>query len=454
MGHTPDGERRLDGLLRTMRNAEREIHELIGAEGYAPPSPERAWAWVAATQQRAILDALPANVSLLDASGRIVTVNEAWRRFANDNSLASPTAGVGQSYLAVCDAAVGPFSSEASEVAAGIRAVLSGSREEFTLEYPCDAPGRPRWFRLSVRPVKGDGGAVVMHVDISQERVVMLALRQSEERLRAIVDNVPECVKLVSLEGRLIDINPAGLHLLGADRLADVRGCSTVQLVHPDDRAAFEALHQRVIAGESGRIEIRCVGLCGTERWLEIHSTPLRTADGSVGTVLSIARDISEQRRIEDERRELLLREQVDRRRADEASRYYRTLFASAPGCYLVLTPDHSTIVEASEAFLKVTATTRMQIIGRSLFEVFPDDPDDPKADGEKSLRASLDRVIAMRQADVMAVQRYPIRRRRVREALLEHGQQSGPRSRRRARLHHLPRRGRHRVHQAQEGAG
>ena len=146
MDRTIGGARGPDGLLRTVLDPEGEAHELIGAPD-ASPGLERAGAWVAMTHQRAILDALPANVSLLDATGRIVAVNESWRRFADDNSLGSLSEGVGQNYLAVCDAADGAFSSEAPRVAAGIRAVLSGSSDEFTLEYPCDAPGRPGWFR-------------------------------------------------------------------------------------------------------------------------------------------------------------------------------------------------------------------------------------------------------------------------------------------------------------------
>jgi len=58
----------------------------------------------------------------------------------------------------------------------------------------------------------------------------------------------------------------------------------------------------------------------------------------------------------------------------------FRVLFESAPGLYLVLTPDLR-IVAASDAYLAATLTKRDDIIGRSLFEVFPDNPDDPKAD-------------------------------------------------------------------------
>jgi len=88
----------------------------------------------------------------------------------------------------------------------------------------------------------------------------------------------------------------------------------------------------------------------------------------------------------------------------------FRVLFESAPGLYLVLTPDF-TIVAVSDAYLEATMTRRGEIVGRALFDVFPDNPDDPAATGVANLRASLDRVLTSRRSDAMAVQKYDIRR-------------------------------------------
>ena len=88
----------------------------------------------------------------------------------------------------------------------------------------------------------------------------------------------------------------------------------------------------------------------------------------------------------------------------------FRVLFESAPGLYLVLTPA-LTIVAVSDAYLRATMTKREDILGRGLFEIFPDNPGDPAATGVKNLRASLDRVRQNRASDVMAVQKYDIRR-------------------------------------------
>ena len=88
----------------------------------------------------------------------------------------------------------------------------------------------------------------------------------------------------------------------------------------------------------------------------------------------------------------------------------FHALFNAAPTPLLVVGPPDWTILAANEARLEVTGTTRQDTIGRRLFDVFPDDPDDPEADGVRNLTASLERVVATGAADVMPVQRYAVR--------------------------------------------
>jgi PAS domain S-box-containing protein len=88
----------------------------------------------------------------------------------------------------------------------------------------------------------------------------------------------------------------------------------------------------------------------------------------------------------------------------------FQALFESATGLYLVLTPE-LTIVAVSEAYLKATMTKREKILGRNLFDVFPDNPNDPTSSGVSNLSASLKRVLENRAPDAMAVQKYDIRR-------------------------------------------
>jgi signal transduction histidine kinase/CheY-like chemotaxis protein len=88
----------------------------------------------------------------------------------------------------------------------------------------------------------------------------------------------------------------------------------------------------------------------------------------------------------------------------------FRLLFESAPGLYLVLDPDFQ-IVAVSDAYLAATMTQRDAIVGKGLFEVFPDNPNDPNATGTKNLRSSLETVLRTGKPHTMAVQKYDIRR-------------------------------------------
>ncbi len=142
-----------------------------------------------AARQVAILNALPAHIALLDRKGHIISVNTAWRQFAEANMLLSPDYGLGVNYLQVCDEAQGS-NGEAQQAARGIRAVLRGSMDHFALEYPCHSPLQRRWFMLTVTPLSSDrmGGVIVMHLDVS-------ARKQAQEDVQLLNEGLEQRVQ-------------------------------------------------------------------------------------------------------------------------------------------------------------------------------------------------------------------------------------------------------------------
>ncbi len=88
----------------------------------------------------------------------------------------------------------------------------------------------------------------------------------------------------------------------------------------------------------------------------------------------------------------------------------FKILFENLPGLYLILRPD-LTIAAATQAYAQATMISVEKILGRHLFEVFPDNPEDPHATGTSNLRDSLQRVLTEKTADTMAIQKYDIRR-------------------------------------------
>ncbi|MEO8601766.1 MAG: ATP-binding protein [bacterium] len=138
-----------------------------------------------ARKQAAILNALPAHVALLDAQGIIISVNEAWRRFADANHLRHQACGIGLNYLEVCDRSRGDGAADGQQVAAAVRSILAGKALRFSIEYACHADAEHHWFLFTVAPLAEDhrNGAVVMHVDVTERREVEESLQLVHKQL-------------------------------------------------------------------------------------------------------------------------------------------------------------------------------------------------------------------------------------------------------------------------------
>ena len=107
----------------------------------------------------------------------------------------------------------------------------------------------------------------------------------------------------------------------------------------------------------------------------------------------------------------------VERARAETAQQQaegdYRALFIGTPTPFLLLSPDPArfTIIDVNEAYLAGSMTTREGLVGRDLFDAFPDNPTDAKASGVATLRASLERALSSKKTDALSRLKYEIRR-------------------------------------------
>jgi PAS domain S-box-containing protein len=141
-----------------------------------------------------------------------------------------------------------------------------------------------------------DGQIVVSFVDITELKRREAALQESEGRLRAIIAAEPECVAIVAPEGDLLDMNPAGLRMLEASSLEEMRRFPFLNQVAPHYRRAFVRLQHGVLEGQSGVLEFEAIGIHGKHCWLEIHAAPLHDVSGRISALLGIARDVTERR--------------------------------------------------------------------------------------------------------------------------------------------------------------
>lgn len=133
-----------------------------------------------------------------------------------------------------------------------------------------------------------------------ERQLIEQRLRESEEHLRAIINTEPECVKLLDAQGRILQMNPAGLAMVEAEDPETVVGKSAFAIIMPEYHAGFRSLLRDVYAGKKVRLEFEITGLKGGRRWLETHAAPLRDRNGAIASVLSVTRDISERKKAEE----------------------------------------------------------------------------------------------------------------------------------------------------------
>ncbi len=180
------------------------------------------------------------------------------------------------------------------------------------------------------------------------------ALRQSEHYLRTVIDTQPECLKLVSPEGTLLQMNPAGLAMVEANAEAAAIGRCVFDLVAPEHRERFMTMHQRVCAGAAETLEFEIIGLKGTRRWMETHAVPFRRTDDAPAMQLAITRDITA------------------RRQAEEAMQMMRFSVDHAGDSVFWVSRD-GRILYANDAACANRGYTREELLGRTVFDLDPD---------------------------------------------------------------------------------
>jgi len=247
------------------------------------------------------LDSLSAHIAIIDETGTIVTVNKAWREFAEANGAAAQNHAEGANYLRACDSATGAHSEEATPFAEGIRSVLSGQRVKFELEYPCHSPSERRWYIGRVTQFAADGPlrAVVAHENITQRKLAEESLRESERQFRALFENSLDAILIASDTGEYIAANDAACELFGVS-LDELLGAKVEDFVKPGEvrqtRLAWEAFLEQ---GEQGG-EFSLYRSNGETRDLEFKAK----AGFVPGRHLSVLRDVTERKRAEKALRE------------------------------------------------------------------------------------------------------------------------------------------------------
>lgn len=254
--------------------------------------------WAATGRAVEVLDSIDAPTATLDASGRIVTVNEAWAAAALEGGADPARVGVGMSYLAVCDQAVGPWTDGAADVAAGIRQVLTGRADRYYADYRCPGPEAPhRWFSTRVTPLRlPGGGAVVTHLDITELKAAEQRLHRSEVGLHRALGEAAPVFALVGQEGLVLHASELAGEILGLTPGSAAEGA--LARVDPADRPAVDAViaQARATPGERRSVAARVVDDAG--HWHDLDLTVVDLLDDpTVAAVALVGADVTDGRR-------------------------------------------------------------------------------------------------------------------------------------------------------------
>ncbi|HEY0943843.1 MAG TPA: PAS domain S-box protein [Opitutaceae bacterium] len=246
---------------------------------------------------RAILDSLTISIAILDRSGRILSVNRAWRTFAQENGVRLEEVCEGANYFAVARSATGADDQQTAELLEGIRAVATGEREEFSHEYPCHLPTRKRWFQGRVSPFAGGGPGcvVVTHEDITARREALAQLHL----MHAALEAAPNGCVITGVDGRIQWANKGFTDLTGYT-LAEARG-TTPRLVKSDRHPPefYAELWRTIKSGHIWSGEILNRRKDGVIYPEQMTIAPLRDAHGEITHFVAIKQDISERKKLE-----------------------------------------------------------------------------------------------------------------------------------------------------------
>ncbi len=261
------------------------------------------------------LQALPAHIAVVDSVGAVLLVNRAWMTFAALNcETPDCKLAVGANYLEVSRRA-SAGDEYAHRALAGISAVLEGSIERFSMEYPCHSPSQQRWFVMDAAAldVLGGGGAIISHLDITARKLAELALGASETRFRAMFDKAAVGMAEIAADGRWLRANPALLRIAGRSE-GDLRSKTVQDVTFADDIDA-DAAHFEVLrsgGADSCMMEKRLRRPDGALVWTEVTLSCVRAESGGVDYFIAVVEDISE-RKLAEERQLTMMRELAHR---------------------------------------------------------------------------------------------------------------------------------------------
>ncbi len=245
-------------------------------------------------RSQAILNTLPANIALLNHEGKILEVNNSWKTFAGPLGFIGYNYGVGDNYIHIARSAPGRHAEEGNLIAEAIEQIADRKIHDFSIEYPCHTADTKSWFKVVMvrKTEKIDSGIVVMHIDITEQKLAEINLELREKRFRVLVEN-GDMISLVNKDGILIYTSPAVEKTLGYS-FEELFGKPAHFVIHHDHVSDSKEALSKLIDNPGVLIPriSKFMHKSGKEIWVE--GTVINLLDDeNINAIVSNYRDIS-----------------------------------------------------------------------------------------------------------------------------------------------------------------
>jgi len=283
-------------------------------------------------------------------------VNQAWREFARANGATGQQDLKGANYLTVCDSARSESSAGAAAFASGIRAVIAGQQQKYSVEYSSDSPEEKRWFSGTVSRfiMEGSAHAIVVYENITECKQTEVELRDAQERIKGIIGSAMDAIISVDGDQHVLLFNAAAERMFGysaSEVLGQSLGRFIPQQLRSTPRNPVSAFGQADVTNRRMGAWGATFGVRANGEEFPIEASISQVEAGGEQLYTIILRDISERKQAEEELKQSEAR--------------YRRLFETAPDAMYTLSIPAGLITSMNPACEKITGWPPAELVGQ-----------------------------------------------------------------------------------------